>query len=247
MRTIVLSTLATLLAGVAVAETPDPPIENTRLRVSTLVREDIFAGWMDNDMERFARAENNLERLLELRPKSKPEILSWLGAAKLYRAVLAHEAGNAKEFEQYYQESRDLFGQARESGRNQLVVDILIGGSYLEFGDRLPKEYIAVAWSEAYDCYRTMWKRQSRVVERMPLHIRGELLSGLAESAERTGHDDECNEFLDKIVELLPDSQYEAAAVEWKTDPTARANTRISCKYCHDEGKLESTVARLKD
>ena len=44
-----------LLTGAARADTPDPPIAESRLTVSSLVREDIFAGWRSNDLERFAR------------------------------------------------------------------------------------------------------------------------------------------------------------------------------------------------
>jgi len=247
MRMIMLSFLALSLVGVALAESPEPPIEDTRIRISTLVREDIFAGWLDNDMERFGRAEKNLDRLMELRPDSKAEALAWKGGAKLYRAVLAHEAGNKEEYDRYFQETRDLFAEAKKLGPKQPVVTVLVGGSYLEFGDRLPKEHAATAWSEAYDNYQVMWQQQGPVVERLPRHIRGELLAGLAESADRTGHKEECDEFLGKIIELLPGSQYQRVAEEWKADPAARHNNRISCKYCHGSGRLEPTVARLKD
>jgi len=123
----------------------------------------------------------------------------------------------------------------------------LIDGSYLEFADRLPEEHVDAAWSKTYDSYQVLWKLQSRVLDRLPRHIRGELLSGLAESAERTGRTEERNMFLEKIIEHLPGSQYARAAEEWQTDPAAARSTRISCKYCHGSGTLEAHIARLND
>ncbi len=89
MRTLVCGLLVVFLANDELKDSPEPPISETRLRVATLVREDIFAGWMDDDLERFARAERNLEELQKLRPKAKAEILAWKGGTTLYRAVLA--------------------------------------------------------------------------------------------------------------------------------------------------------------
>src|SRR5262245_58045803 len=82
-----------------------------RLTVHTLVREDMFAGFLANDMERFSRGEKNLELLLEERPQSRPEILAWQGGAALYRAVLAHEQQRADEFQQHYQRALGLFAE----------------------------------------------------------------------------------------------------------------------------------------
>ena len=50
------------------ADRSEPPLSDTRLSVHTLVREDIFAGVLDNDMERLARGEKSIEVLLVERP-----------------------------------------------------------------------------------------------------------------------------------------------------------------------------------
>ncbi len=246
MRTIVCSFLVVFLVSDAFGESPEPPISDTRLPVSTLVREDVFAGWRSNDMERFARAEKNIDLLLDQRPKAKAELLAWKGGTKLYRAVLAHEAGDTEEFERLYQEARDLFAEAKELGSGRAGVAAIVGGSYVVFGDRLPEKYRADAWSVSYDNYQILWKLQGQFVDRLPLHVRGELLAGLAQSAQRTGRKKELDEFLDKIIEVLPDSQYADVAKEWKEDPLAAANSNISCKYCHSAGRLSARIAKLE-
>lgn len=245
MRAIMCGLLVVFLASDRAGETPEPPISDTRLRVSTLVREDVFAGWQSDDMERFARAERNLDVLLEQRPNARAETLVWKGGTKLYRAVLAHEAGETEQFERYFQEARDLFAEARELAPKRAVVAAVVGGSYAVFADRLPEQYRAAAWSESYENYRILWKQQAGVIDRMPLHIGGELLAGLAQSAQRTGRTEELDEYLDKILEVLPDTQYAHIAMEWKENPMAAATGNITCNYCHDAGRLEAYLARL--
>ncbi|MCH8923763.1 MAG: hypothetical protein IIA67_11535 [Planctomycetes bacterium] len=247
MRTIVYSCFLVLLVSDVFGQSPEPPLSNTRLPVSTLVREDVFAGWQANDMERFARAEKNIDLLLEQRPRSRAELLAWKGGTELYRAVLASEAGKTEEFERHYQASLDLFAEAGKLAPKHPAVAAVVGGSYVTFGDRLPEKYRAAAWSASYDSYQALWKQQARSIDRLPLHIRGELLAGLAQSAERTGRKEELDEYLDKIIEVLPDTGYERVAKQWKADPLAAAKGNISCKSCHTAGRLAERIAQFKD
>ncbi|MGD9719865.1 MAG: hypothetical protein AB7O59_01455 [Pirellulales bacterium] len=240
------SAVVLLLASDAFAQSADPPLENKKLAVSTLVREDIFAGWRENDMDRFARGEKNLELLLEQRPRNKAELLAWKGGTKLYRAILAQDAGQPEEFERLYQEARDCFVEAKKLGPQHAAVAAIVGGSYVFFGDRLPEKYRAAAWTEGYDNYQILWSQQSRGIERLPLHIAGELLAGMAQSADRTGRKAERDEYLDKIIQLLPDSGYGAVAKAWKADPTASANSNLSCKSCHAQGRLAERIAAIE-
>lgn len=244
MRTIVWSCAVVVLSSIAYAESPDPPLSETRLPISTLVREDIFAGWQENDMERYARGEKNIELLLEQRPRSRAGLLAWKGGSKLYRAVLAHEAGNDEEFERYYKEATDLFAESKKLAPKQAVVAAVVGGSYVLFGDRLPEQYREAAFNEGYDSYKILWDMQSRALDRLPLHIRGELLAGLAQACARTGRTEELDVYLGKIIELLPDTGYAEVAEQWKADPTSLAGN-ITCHSCHDEGRLEPRIAGL--
>jgi len=247
MRTSMFGCLIVCLAGNAFGQSPDPPLAETRLPVATLVREDVFAGWRANDMDRYARAEKNIDLVLEQRPKDKAELLAWKGGTKIYRAVLAQEAGRTEEFERDYQETLDLFADAKRLGAKHPAVAAIVGGSYVVFGDRLPERYRAAAWAESYDNYRLLWQLQAPLVGQLPTHIRGELLAGLAQTAERTGHIEERDDFLEKIIEMLPNTGYERVAKQWKTDPQAAAEGNISCKSCHAEGRLSERIAKLKD
>ena len=246
MRMIVCSCFLVFLASDGFGQSPEPPLSDARLPVSTLVREDVFAGWRTNDMERFARAEKNIGLLLQQRPRSRAELLAWKGATNIYRAVLAREAGESEQFERLYQASLDFFAEAKELAPKHPAVAAIVGGSYVMFADRLPEGYRADAWAVSYDSYQILWKQQSPGLDRLPLHIRGELLAGLAQSAERTGRKEELDEYLDKIIEVLPNTGYERVAKQWKTDPLAAAQGNISCRSCHSAGRLAARIAKIE-
>jgi hypothetical protein len=234
----------------AIAQTPEPPLLDTRLSIHTLVREDIFAGFLSDNMERFARGEKNLQTLLEKRPEAKHELLAWQAGATLYRAVRAHEAKRTDEFQQTYRQALDLFAQAQKfpanNGNAAGGVAAVTGGSYMLFGDRLPQEYRAAAYAQAYDSYQMLWKAQAPALDKLPLHLRGELLAGLAQSAQRTGRTEEANQHLDRILTLLRDTPYEPVAKQWKANPKSAANSTLACMTCHDSGRLAARLAVLK-
>lgn len=227
------------------AQTPEPPLSDTRLTIHTLVREDIFAGFLANDLTRLERGERNIQTLLEKRPEAKAELLAWQAGATLYRAVSAYENKRTSEFQQQYQRARDLFAQANAAGSTNGGVAAVTGGSYVLFADRLPEDKRAAAWADCYNAYQVLWKQQAPAVDRLPVHIRGELLGGLTMSALRTGRNDEATQHLDKILAVLRDTPYEPIAKQWKANPKASLNSSIACMTCHDAGKLSVRLAAL--
>jgi hypothetical protein len=142
------------LVTAAIAQAPEPPLADTRLTIHTLVREDVFAGFLSDNLERLARGEKNIETLLEKRPAAKAELLAWKAGVTLYHAARAHENNRSQEFEQKYKQALDLFAQARQLGAENGGVAAVTGGSYVLFADRLPKEHRAAAWAQAYDNYQ---------------------------------------------------------------------------------------------
>jgi len=242
LKTAVLVCAAVAAAG---AQSPEPPLTESRLTVHTLVREDIFAGWMDNDMDRFSRGERNIELLLEKRPAQRGNLLGWKAGAALFRAVRAHESGKADEFQRYFQQARDGFAEAAKFQAGNSGVLPVTGGSLVVFADRLPKEHRAAAWAQAYDAYSALWNEQSAILDKLPVHLKGELLAGMAQSAQRTGRAEEAAQFVDRMLAVLPATPYEGLATEWKSKPETARNTSLTCKTCHDGGRLSAKLAGL--
>jgi len=235
---------ACLTAG---AQPPGPPLADARLSVHTLVREDVFAGVLDGDLDRLSQGERSIEVLLERRPADRAALLAWKAGATLYRAVRAREAGRTQEFREKYAQAIDLLAQAKSLGPNDPGVAAATGGMYAVLADRLPDELRGRAWAAAYDAYQALWRAQARGVEKLPLHLRGELLAGLAQSAQRTARPKELAEFLDKILAVAPDTAYARVAKQWKDNPATAADTRLTCQGCHAPGRLAARRAALGD
>jgi tetratricopeptide (TPR) repeat protein len=226
------------------AQSPEPPLADARLTVHTLVREDIFAGFLQNDVSRLARAEKNVEALLASRPNDRANLLAWQGSTALTRAVMASEARQQDQFKQHYQRALDLFAEAMRLSPDVVGVFAIIGGTQASLADRLPAEERAAGWQQAYGAYQQLWKLQSAVIEKLPLHHKGEVLAGLAQSAQRTGRNDEVTVHVDRMLALLPDTSYAKRARQWKDDPAARTQAKLTCQTCHVPGTL---VARLAE
>ena len=243
-----LCTLALLLIpiGAAKAQSPEPPLSDTRLTVHTLVREDVFAGFMANDMVRFARAERNVEQLLKDRPDQRGNLLAWRGSAAMYRAVLAHEAGDSAEFLTRLEAVRAAFAEAAKQTSGNDGVAAITGGTYSVFADRLPEPHRATAWADAYSNYSLLWQQQGSAIDKLPVHHRGEVIGGLVQSAQRTGRTEEMTQHLERMLTLMKGTPYEATAQQWKDNPASAATTKVTCKACHNPGRLSSTLASLQ-
>jgi hypothetical protein len=242
-------TLLTLGVLVAIssaipAQAPEPPLTDTRLTVHTLVREDIFAGFLQNDLVRLARAEKNLAVLLASRPAERASVLAWQGGTELTRAALAYEAKQSDQFRQHYRRAQDLFAEAMKTAPDNVGVFAITGGSQTGLADRLPAAERTAAWELGYTAYQQLWKLQSPIIEKLPLHHKGEVLSGLAQTAQRTGRTEETAAGVERILTLLPDTPYATRAKQWKEDPAARTTSKLTCQTCHGPGTL---VARLAE
>lgn len=229
------------------AQSPDLLLSDSRLTVHTLVREDIFAGLLDDRMDRMSRAERNIEALLKERPEERGNLLAWRGATALYHAVVAHESGRPDEFARHFARAREDFANAADARSGNDGVAATTGGSFAVLADRLPQQHRAAAWSQAYDAYALLWKQQGAAIEELPVHLKGEVLAGLTQSAQRTGRTEEAARYLDRMLEVLANTSYEPMARRWKADPASAATTNLTCKNCHGPGRLSRRVAALKN
>ncbi len=245
MRPLKTAVLLLVIVTAAAAQSPDTLLSETRLTVHTLVREDIFAGWRNNNMERLSKAEQNIQILLKERPGQRANLLAWKAGASTYRAVRAHESGQAEEFGRRFAEALDDFAAASKLESGNDGVPAITGGTLVVFADRLPETHRAAAWSLAYDNYAMLWKQQGAAIEKLPVHHKGEVLAGLTQSAQRTGRSEEAAQYLDKMLTVLADTPYEAMARQWKSDPASAATTNLTCKNCHAAGRLANRLESI--
>ncbi len=241
--------LAALLAGAASAQSASTPsaaqLADSRLPVSTLVREDIFDGFMGGDLTSMARGEANLDKLYATRPDARGETRAWQAGALLYRAVLAREAGKAADYAALYAHALADLDEADKYAVTSPAVIAVGGGIGVLFADRVAPADRTVLWNRTYGYYQALTAAQAPVVDKLPLHIRGEGLAGLVVAAQRSGHAAEADAAIDHMLPLVKGTPYEADALKWKADPAGRATMNLACKSCHDDGRLAPTVSRL--
>ena len=208
------------------------------------MREDVFAGFR-NDTTRLGRAEKNLETLLASRPAERPSVLAWQGATAFTRAALAQEANQPEAVGAHLGRARKLFAEAVRLGPDAVPVFAIVGGTSVMLTDRLPAAERAGSWEQAYTAYQRLWKLQGTIIDKLPPHHKGEVLAGLAESAQRSGRVDEVGGHLDRILSSMADTPYAVRARQWKDDPSARAQNRLTCQTCHAPGTLTARMVEV--
>ena len=209
------------------------------MRASTWVREDLFAGFLDNNMERFAKGQQKTDEIIAANPKAG-DALAWRAGAELYLAVRASEAGDKAKFTEMMKKSQATFETASavvaQIPQYAEALHAIRGGSYALFADRLPEPYRREGWIQMRADFAALREAQKAVFTKMPAHHQGEVLGGMAQAALRLGHTEEAKALLGEIVTTLPDSPYAPFAKRALTNLDAKA--KVTCLSCHDGGRL---------
>lgn len=209
-----------------------------KVALSTWLREDLFAGFMANDQSRFDNGVKKLDAYQEENPNSG-EAMAWRGLVEMVRAVHAREAGNNSEYQRYYDRSVAVFERAGSTnGPDRGAVTAITGGTFIALADRMSEKDRHDAYERAYNNYTALKQGQAQYFDKLPVHMRGEVLAGLAQSAQRLGKTEESNGHLAAIASSLAGTPYATAARKWADNPKLANTTSIACQTCHDAGRL---------
>ncbi len=170
------------------------------------------------------------------------------GGGELFLAVKAHEEGKAGEFDIAYRRALATFEQARKAGEGTRAigaVHAISGGSWAVFADRLPEKHRREAWGKTRAHYTELKSLQSKEFDKLPTHMRGEVLAGLAQASQRLGEADFAAKLQD-VVDQLPETPYATRARRWQENPDAASRSSITCQTCHDAGRLEAVLSAGK-
>ena len=122
----------------------------------------------------------------------------------------------------------------------------IYGGVFALFADRLPVDRRRAGWEIVRARYGQLAERQKAYFEKLPVHMRGEVLAGLAQAEFRLGNDESGREVMNRIVTTLAGTPYEPRAKKWLAEPAVIAKSSITCLTCHDAGRLDAVLARKK-
>jgi len=230
--------LIVLGCGLLAGQTAPAP----QLTVHTQVREDIFAGFMAGDMERFGVGVKKLEKMLAENP-ANANALAWQAGGDLFLAARANEAGDKATCDLLYTRSLATIDKAFAAGSKDGGVLAVCGASLILFAERLPAEKRLEAYKKGRAFFKELETQQKQFLAQLPVHMKGELLAGLAQSAERVGDSDDSRLYLTEMVRTLKDTPYERRAQKWLDDPASAKQGTIVCQTCHEPGRLENVLA----
>jgi tetratricopeptide (TPR) repeat protein len=211
------------------------------MTVHTWVREDLFAGYMVDDLDRWKKGVAKLNEILKAEPDN-PDALGWHADNLVYQASRAYAAGDKEQAEKLWQEAMATAKRALSQGPNSGGALRTIGAGLVYFSDRLPEPRRTEAIQQGRKLFLTVQQQEKGMADQMPLHQRGEVLAALAQSADRLGLKAERDEALATIVQKMPGSVYARRAQAWMNGNTGSA---LVCQTCHEEGRLEPSLKRL--
>jgi hypothetical protein len=211
----------------------------------TWVREDTFAGWMNNDPVRHARGMKRAQEWLDDHPGS-PEAINWLGTGKVFEATRAYQAGDAAKGDALYEEGLAMMEKGLALAPGHPGILATTGGTLMTFARNLPDKYYRAALEKARDHYAALYKLQQPMgLDKFPLHLKGEALAGVAETEFRVGDRDKGIEFLQRIATGMPNTAYAKTAETWlKAPESVGKQDRLVCGSCHEAGRISSWQAR---
>ena len=214
--------------------------------IHTWVREDIFAGFVDDDFARYQRGEQKVLEYLAETP-DRADALAWMSGGKLYRAGRAFRDGKAAEGDVLVREATDMMDKATAVSPDNFGMHATIGGSIVQLANKLPERHYTPLMHRARTHFAKLYSVQAKAVPQLPLHIKGELLAGVAETEFRVGDRARATDLLHQIVKELPDTGYARNAALWLESPEKiTRDTKLVCQSCHEPGRLSAWQARQK-
>lgn len=232
----------TALVAATAAQEPRP----ANVPFYTWVREDTFAGLIDGDFARLAQAERKTQEFLQENPQ-RNDASNWLGATKIIRAVKAFKDGQTAVGDALLRDGLAAIDGAIARAPDDIGLRATAGGTLTYLASQLPEQHYRSALNRAREHYGAMYQIQSPALPQLPLHIKGELLAGVAETEFRVGDRERATQLLNQIVKELPDSGYARTASAWLAAPEkVTKDSRLVCQSCHEPGRLSSWTARQK-
>ena len=212
------------------------------ITVSQWLREDYFSAYLGNDMAGFAKGEAKAKELLEANADNN-EARGWWASGKLYLAARAYQAGRAGEGDA-------LFAAARQESQRALArkdgaAVRTLGASFILLADRLPADKREALYREGRSLFAIVRQQEDAMLDKMPLHFKGEVLAAQAQAAMRLGLREEATKYLNEIVAKLPDTHYSQIAEKWLADPASAAKTQLVCQSCHEPNRLANRLKAI--
>jgi hypothetical protein len=199
-------------------------------RFDEIVRADFFAGF-SGDGARLARGMKRCEEALAADP-DHPDALVWHGAGLLF---MAGEAAARQDFQtagELSKRGREQMDRADRLAPDSLSVMLVRAATLNTAAGRVRDRAQSLTMQgAAVAAFERALAIQTPYIESLSEHARGELLAGLAEGWSRLGEADKARDYLQRIVQDMPDTRYAARARAWLEDGPQSGT--LTCLTCH--------------
>ena len=212
------------------------------ITVSQWVREDYFAAYLGGDMASFAKGEAKTRELLAA-DANDDGARSWLASGQVYLALRSYRDGKvAMGASQFEEAMRNAQQSLIKSNATALRV---LAATYIFSADRFPEAQRASLLKDGRDLFALIRKQEDKMLDKMPMHFKAEVLAGQAQAAMRLGLQDEATQYLNEIVAKLPNTHYSQTAEKWLADPASASKSQLVCQSCHEPNRLENRLKAI--
>lgn len=199
-------------------------------RFAELVRADFFAG-MQGDRARFERAMQLCETTLAKNPEDA-EAMVWHGSGLLIRSTQAGQVKDVKP-ETLFQKGLDEMERAVVLAPDSPSVLLPRGATLLSVSSApISTELSKQLLRQGVDDYEKVLRLQASYFATLPLHARGELLSGLADGWHRLGDEARARDYHQRIVRECAGSAYASDSEMWLNHRVS-TDSHATCQGCH--------------
>lgn len=222
-----------LLACACGSSAPPPPARAAAAkpeRFDMLVRDDFFAGLLENDQAALDRAMKLCEDTLARDPKHA-EAMVWHGGGLILRAGSAFRAGQKDQGMTLWIDGMKEMDRAVAIAPDEVGTRIPRGAVLLAASPFVPEPQRSQLLDKGLGDYEHVLALQKGHFDRLSRHARTQLLFGLADGWNRRGDKDRARTYFERVREIAGTSAYGKRAQAYlagQTDPAP-----VACGGCH--------------
>lgn len=212
------------------AATRPPSAAKKAERFDLLVRDDFFAGLLENDQVALDRAMKLCEDTLASDPKHS-EAMVWHGGGLILRAGVAFRAGKQDDGMKLWTDGMAEMDRAVALAPDNVGTRIPRGAVLLAASPFVPEPERTRLLDKGLSDYERVLQLQSDHFDKLSRHARTQLLFGLADGWNRRGDQAKARSYYQRVRDLAGGSAYGARANAYLAGDTKPAP--MACGGCH--------------
>ena len=218
-------------------------VKPDKISIDTWVREELFAGWIANDLDAFQHGVRKLDAYLQDHPDDAEALaLNYLAIAYRMRQALA--AGDDAAYRRHLATANDVLQKTFATNPENPGPYIIVGSALVRLASSAPEPDRARMYRDGRDLLNKVPGLQKDYFDTLPPHMRGELWSQIAFASDRLGETAERDRVISEILTKLQGSPYETRARHWQKLSNLKNEGDYACLSCHEPGRLASVLAK---